>query len=131
MLKQTYRGFKSVGGDDAAKYVKLPKVPEGKEVKLDIISATIFTTTPGDYTTTKFIYVGYLLHENFHIFEGHDVQPGSGRNPGVVSAKNITVPPGGEPCAYFEATATTTKYVVSASGTLRDIQTGNSAKKEE
>lgn len=105
-------------GSASAKTVYLARIPEGYELQAKHFTATIFTTNPGDYTTAKFIYLGYDLHGVTHIIEGHDVQPASGINPGVVHVKNVDIPPNARPYAYFEATSTSEKYEVVINGDL-------------
>jgi len=108
-------------GSASNAYVYLSKVPVGKILKAEHLAAAVYTTNPGDYTTAKFIWIGFELGGNYYYLEGHDVQPGAGKNTAVVFVKNFTIPEQARLFAYFEATATTTKYEVAATGIFYDV----------
>lgn len=113
-----YHDREKVQGAASAKTVYLRRIKKGFELHALHFAATIYTSNPGDYTTAKFIYIGYDLNKVKYYLEGHDVQPGSGKNPGVVYVKNVDIPAGARPFAYFEATSTSQSYEVMINGTL-------------
>jgi len=116
--KPPYHDENREGGSASAKTVYLVRIPEDHYLSVKHFAATIYTTNPGDYTTAKFIYLGYDLAGVKYYLEGHDVQSGSGKNPGVVSVKNVDLPATARPLAYFEATSTSQKYAIMIGGTL-------------
>jgi len=116
-----YHDKKKEPGAASAKTVYLVKIPEGCELHVLHFAATIYTSAPGDYTTAKFIYLGYELNGVNYYLEGHDVQPASGKNPGCVGVKSVDIPGHARPFAYFEATSTSQVYEVMINGTLVPI----------
>jgi len=123
MVTTVYREHTKQMGSASNAYVYLSKVPVGKILKVEHLAAAIYTTNPGDYTTAKFIWVGFELGGNYYYLNGHDVQPASGMNKATVFVKNFTIPEGARLFAYFEATATTEEYEVAATGIFCDVST--------
>jgi len=111
-MQEIYHDKKVEIGSDSAKYVYLSKIPEGKQLHVKVLSAMIYTNTPGDYTTAKFIYLGYEQNGVKYFLEGYDVQSGTGLNQGVALVKEFFIPENGRPFAYFEGTSTSQKYEV-------------------
>lgn len=116
-----YHNRNREAGAATVKTVFLVRVKEGYELHVLHFAATIYTSAPGDYTTAKYIYLGYDLAGVKFYLEGHDVHPGSGKNPGMVVVKNVDIPANARPFAYFEGTSTSQKYEVMINGTLVPI----------
>jgi len=121
-MPEVYHDKRVEPGSASAKYVYLVKIPEGKQLLAKIFTAMIYTTNPGDYTTAKFIYLGYEQNGVKYFLEGYDVQSGTGLNQGIVLVRNFYVPENGRPFAYFEGTSTSQKYEVMINGILEDVQ---------
>jgi len=117
-MQETYHDKRVEPGSASAKYVYLTDIPVGSQLLVKHFSATIYTSAPGDYTTAKFIYLGFEVAGEKYFLEGHDVQAGSGVNHGCVTLKNFYIPENARPFAYFEATSTSQKYEVVINGTL-------------
>lgn len=113
-----YHDRNQESGAASVKTVYLARIKQGFTLEAKHFSATIFTSAPGDYTTAKYIYLGYILGKTNYYLDGHDVQPGSGKNSGMVVVKNVSIPEGARPFAYFEDTSTSQKYEVMINGTL-------------
>jgi len=121
-MPKAYQDKKERIGSDSAVTVKLTRIPEGFQLHAKHFAATIYTSTPGDYTTAKFIYLGYEQAGVKFYLEGFDVQSGTDKNTGVVVVKDVIIPELADPFAYFEATATTEKYEVMINGVLEKIE---------
>jgi len=121
-MVEIYHDKKVEIGSSSNKFVYLNKIPEGKQLFVRILSATIYTTNPGDYTTAKFIWLGYEHNKNKYYLEGYDIQSGTGVNHAVVTIKNFYIPENGKPFAYFEGTSTNQKYEIVVNGVLEDMQ---------
>jgi len=123
MVTTVYREHIKQMGSASNAYVYLSKVPVGKILKVEHLAAAIYTTNPGDYTTSKFIWLGFELGGNYYYLNGHDINASNSILPGVVFVKNFTIPEQARLFAYFEATATTTKYELAATGIFCDTST--------
>jgi len=119
-----YHDLEKAPGSASAKTVYLRRIPKGQELHVLYLVATIYTSAPGDYTTAKFIYLGYELAGVNYYLEGHDVQSASGENPGCVIVKDVDIPEHARPFAYFEATSASQVYEVMINGTLVPINPG-------
>lgn len=121
MSKSVYQIRIQSDGDDAAKFVYGDKIPTGKVAIIESLSALIYTTNPGDYTTDKFIFLGFESNGEKNYVEGGDINVTNTMKGMMSSRTPIILNEGDRLLAYFEATAPTTTYVLVATGWLIDV----------
>ena len=102
-------------GSASVVFVYLDEIPEGQIVTNAVISATIFTTVHGDYTTAKYINIGIERNGVKFYLKGTDVGTG---NTVISNSPVVVIPAGWRPFAEFEDTATSTTYEVNVVGRL-------------
>jgi hypothetical protein len=102
-------------GSASAKTVYLEEIPNGFSLSGATITACIYTSALGDYTTAKYINLGIERNGVKHYVMGRDITT----NQLVIrNDANLIVPGGWRPFAEFEGTATTVTYEVSVFGVL-------------
>jgi len=121
-MPELYHDRKEVQGSASNQTIKLTKIPAGYQLLVKHFSAGIYTSNPGDYTTTKFIWLGYEQNGITYYLEGYDVQAGTGLNQAVVFVKDFYIPENGVPVAYVEATSTSQKIHVVINGILEKFE---------
>jgi len=91
------------------------KIPAGYYAEIFQIAATIYTTKVGDYTTAKFINIGYIHNGTRNYLRGKDI----GASDTVINTRSkIILDEGDSVFVEFEGTATSTKYEVIINGLL-------------
>lgn len=120
MAKSAYQLTIQSDGSGSAKTVYGDKIPTGKVALIESLAAYVYTTAIGDYTTAKFIFIGFDHEGTIFYVEGEDINATNTMR-AMVSAKTpIVLNEGDRLLATFEATATSTTYKLVATGWLID-----------
>ena len=120
MGKTPYQIRVQASGSASNQTVYGDKIPPGKVAVIESLSAYIFTTAFGDYTTQKFIFLGFEHEGQNCLVEGEDINA-SNTMRAVVSVKTpIVLNEGDRVLAYIEATSTSQTYVLVGTGYLVD-----------
>ena len=107
-------------GSASVKTLYLKKVPNGFNLLVHQVSAYIYTTVMGDYTTAKYVNVGFERNGVKFYLKGQDVATSDT----VIHTRNhFIISSGCRPFATFEDTATTVTYFLEVVGELVPIET--------
>lgn len=117
-MQKAYHDKRVVQGSDSNQIIYLDNIPNGYQVYARHMAAGIYTTNPGDYTTAKFIWLGYEQNGVKFYLEGCDINLATGLNQGLVFVKNFYVPERARPFAYVEATSTSQKIEFMINGEM-------------
>ena len=120
MVKTPYQERVQHDGVASQATVYGSRIPQGKVAVIHTISAVVYTTNIGDYTTAKFIFVGYESNGEKCYVEGGDINATNTMKGMIVSNRQVVLKEGDRVFAEFETTATTTTYVLVASGYIMD-----------
>ena len=118
-MKKIYHEQKKSQGSASLMRIYMSKVPSGKYLEVKHAAGTVYTSTPGDYTTATYINIGYEVNGVRYYLKGSDI---SASNTVISIGRSFVVPPGGRVFFEFEATSTSQKYEVVVNGYMCDLE---------
>jgi len=93
------------------------KVSNGKILIVHTLSAAVYTSAIGDYTTAKFIFLGGEINGAKHYIRGRDIAAASWT---AWAQIDMVLKEGDRPFAEYEAIAATETYEFVINGVLFD-----------
>lgn len=114
-----YTDFNTATGSASVSTVELSKIRSKSIVFVDIVTATIFTTVHGDYTTAKYINIYLQRGSKKFYLKGKDI----GTSATVIQTERPFIMVQGDKIVVeFEGTAISTTYEVVLLGKIVDFE---------
>lgn len=121
MRKTPYQIRIQLDGSASAATIYGDKIPVGKIAVIESMGVLVYTTNPGDYTTAKFIFLGFEHEGQTCFVEGGDINA-TNTMKGMISTRTpFVINEGDRVMSYVEATSASQTYVLVATGWLIDV----------